>query len=209
MKIKYFALSLLACVGMMSCSNNDDLAGDDGQKGDGDVARSYVAVNILNTNSDGTRVAGADYEDGKGNENKITSARFYFFKSDGSAYPLSTASSLDGTAGNYIDVTPASSTDGADENIDKVFDAVLVFNGKTNELPASIVAVINSSLGTGSKSLPDLKAITGNYGVNAAAEANDGNFVMSNSVYASEGASSAEVIAVNIDGKSGCKGKSC
>lgn len=86
MKVKYFALSLLACVGMMSCSNNDDLAGDDGQKGDGD-ARSYVAVNILNTNSDGTRVAGADYEDGKGNENKITSARFYFFKSDGSAYP--------------------------------------------------------------------------------------------------------------------------
>ena len=128
MKIKYFALSLLACVGMMSCSNNDDLAGDDGQKGDGDVARSYVAVNILNTNSDGTRVAGAEYEDGKGNENKITSARFYFFKSDGNAYPLSTASSVSGTADNYIDVTPASSTDGADENIDKVFDAVLVFD---------------------------------------------------------------------------------
>lgn len=201
MKIKYFALSLLACVGMMSCSNNDDLAGDGGQKGDGDVARSYVAVNILNTNSDGTRVAGAEYEDGKGNENKITSARFYFFKSDGSAYPLSTASSVSGTTDNYIDVTPANSTDGADENIDKVFDAVLVFNGKTNELPASIVAVINSSLGTGSKSLSDLKIITGNYGVNAAAEANEGNFVMSNSVYASEGTSSAEVIAVNIDGK--------
>lgn len=83
MKIKYFALSLLACVGMMSCSNNDDLAGDDGQKGDGDINAAYLAININNVGGTGTRAGG--FDDGSDAENAVTSVRFYFFNSDGSA----------------------------------------------------------------------------------------------------------------------------
>lgn len=174
MKIKYFALSLLACVGMMSCSNNDDLAGDDGQKVDGDINAAYLAVNINNVGGTGTRANG--FEDGVDAENAVTSVRFYFFNSDGSACTVN-----QGT--NYKDITNAQmQNEASSDNIEEISNTILVLDGITGQTPSTMVTVINppASL-TGNKALAQLKAAVADYATSCTTS---GTFVMSNSVYA-------------------------
>ena len=82
---------------------------------------------------------------------------------------------------------------GKDEpNVESIKKGVLVFKGTTTELPTSIVAVLNPPATlTGSKSLSDLQTAIADYSSTT-------SFVMSNSVYASEG---TEVVATDIVGK--------
>lgn len=196
MKLKYWALSLLACGGMLSCSNNDDITDDGGCQGGDEKTTSYVAVNLVNPLS-GTRAAEDKYENGTNDENKITSARFYFFDASGNPYTVRGVSSVAGSTDNYLDISVSDLGDGTvgSGNVEKIYSSVLVFQGSA-QLPSSIVTVLNCNLGTGAKSLSDLQAINGNYG--SSTYLTSGNFVMSNSVYAS---GSNPVVAVNIDGK--------
>lgn len=171
MKFKYWALSLLACGGMLSCTNEDVV---DSTTGKGETSTSYLAVNILNSGAPGTR---ADYDDGEGAESTINNVRFYLFNADGSAYNGFTSGS--GFV-NYYDVTPNPNfnTQGStDDNIEKVSDAVLVIKGAKGEIPASMVAVINGKYEPNPMTLDNLKGMIGNsWGEGTA-------FVMSNSAY--------------------------
>ena len=72
-KFKLFPLAL-AALAFSACTSEDAV---DNNPVTGEGTRSYVAVNINNVGSSGTR---ADvYEDGNAQENAISKVRFYFF----------------------------------------------------------------------------------------------------------------------------------
>lgn len=194
MKLSRFLLGTLACTMLAACSNEDKTAIDSGQ-GEGQL--SYVAINIVNANATGSRVDGATYENGEGDENVISTARFYLFDADGNAYTIANSASGASAGTNIVEITSlGDATPNSNKpNVEKIKKGVLVFRGTTSELPTSIVAVLNppSSLDKTSKSLTKLQDAIADYG-----STSSGTFVMSNSVYESGG---NKVVATNIVGK--------
>lgn len=190
MKLSRFLVGTLACTLFAACSNEENSAINSGQE-EGQL--SYVAVNIVNANPTGSRVDGGEYENGKGNENTITKARFYLFNASGNPYTVTTNEAPGAVAAtNYVDITTLGDQGKDEPNVESIKKGVLVFKGTTTELPTSIVAVLNPPATlTGSKSLSDLQTAIADYSSTT-------SFVMSNSVYASEG---TEVVATNIIGK--------
>lgn len=177
MKFKYWALSLLACGGMLSCTSEDIV--DNGNNGEKQL--SYLAVNIKTTSDPGTRAD--DYENGTDAENAITKVRFYFFDADGNAF------NVDGDK-NYKDVKPGEITSNPNgNNVEEVTDAMLVLENVKGAIPTSMVAIINPNMGDVNKSLSDLKAAADYSGT-----ATSGNFVMSNSVYVDGGNTVCETL---------------
>lgn len=190
MKLSRFLVGTLACTLFAACSNEENSAINSGQE-EGQL--SYVAVNIVNANPTGSRVEGGEYENGEGPENAITKARFYLFDASGNPYTVTT-NEAPGTVGanNYVDITTLEGQGKDEPNVESIKKGVLVFKGTTTELPTSIVAVLNPPATlTGSKSLSDLQTAIADYSSTT-------SFVMSNSVYASEG---TEVVATDIVGK--------
>lgn len=190
MKLSRFLVGTLACTLFAACSNEENSAINSGQE-EGQL--SYVAVNIVNANPTGSRVEGGEYENGEGPENAITKARFYLFNASGNPYTVTT-NEAPGTvaATNYVDITTLEDQGKDEPNVESIKKGVLVFKGTTTELPTSIVAVLNPPATlTGSKSLSDLQTAIADYSSTT-------SFVMSNSVYASEG---TEVVATDIVGK--------
>ena len=190
MKLSRFLVGTLACTLFAACSNEENSAINSGQE-EGQL--SYVAVNIVNANPTGSRVEGGEYENGEGNENTITKARFYLFDASGNPYTVTTNEAPDAVAAtNYVDITTLENQGKDEPNVESIKKGVLVFKGTTTELPTSIVAVLNPPATlTGSKSLSDLQTAIADYSSTT-------SFVMSNSVYASEG---TEVVATDIVGK--------
>ena len=190
MKLSRFLVGTLACTLFAACSNEENSAINSGQE-EGQL--SYVAVNIVNANPTGSRVEGGKYENGEGNENTITKARFYLFDASGNPYTVTTNEAPDAVAAtNYVDITTLENQGKDEPNVESIKKGVLVFKGTTTELPTSIVAVLNPPATlTGSKSLSDLQTAIADYSSTT-------SFVMSNSVYASEG---TEVVATDIVGK--------
>lgn len=174
-----------------SCSS-EDVAGGDAQNGKG--ATSYLAVNIENVGSapasrsyakgDGT------YEDGTDTETKINKVRFYFFNGDGTPYLLVNKDATNEQSVNYLDQAVIE-TDGKDNDhtAEIKTKAVLVLNGETKAIPASVIAVINpdvldnTTLQSGTMTLSELR--TSATGSKFHDDTN--GFVMSNSVYESAG----------------------
>ena len=172
-----------------SCSS-DDVTGGDAQNGKG--ATSYLAVNIQNVGSAPASRAyvqgNGTYEDGTGAESKISNVRFYFFNGDGSPYLL-VNNDANQQSVNFMDQSVE--TDGADhDHTDEIkTKAVLVLNGETKAVPASVIAVINpevldnTTLHSGTMTLSELRtSATGTKFYDAT-----NGFVMSNSVYESAG----------------------
>ena len=190
MKLSRFLVGTLACTLFAACSNEENSAINSGQE-EGQL--SYVAVNIVNANPTGSRVEGGEYENGEGPENAITKARFYLFNASGNPYTVTTNEAPGAVAEtNYVDITTLDNQGKDEPNVESIKKGVLVFKGTTTELPTSIVAVLNPPATlTGSKSLSDLQTAIADYSSTT-------SFVMSNSVYASEG---TEVVATNIIGK--------
>ena len=190
MKLSGFLVGTLACTLFAACSNEENSAINSGQE-EGQL--SYVAVNIVNANPTGSRVEGGKYENGEGPENAITKARFYLFNASGNPYTVTTNEAPDAVAAtNYVDITTLEDQGKDEPNVESIKKGVLVFKGTTTELPTSIVAVLNPPTDlTGSKSLSDLQTAIADYSSTT-------SFVMSNSVYASEG---TEVVATDIVGK--------
>lgn len=184
--MKIFKLFPLACAALMmtACGSDNDIEGGATKPG-GDA--QYLAVNIVNVGTTPTR-AGIEgkYEDGTTNESKINRVRFYFFHSDDTPYILA------GTTANWLEVNPGNLTDDTtpDNGIEKVSDAILVIKGIVPSAPAKMVAIANPATVTGldntKKSLSELQGpIVGTTYYNGdGSSATD--FVMSNSVYASE-----------------------
>lgn len=204
--MKFFKLYSLALAGALmlgACSSSDDLKDGGATANEG---KSYIAVNIksVGTAGAGTRAedytqGGGTYEDGTENEGAISAVRFFFFNSDGSPYIMKN------TEVNYKELENTSVT-GADHllTIEGKTTAMLVIDGKTKTAPAYMIAVVNP--GTLKKlqniayresqlrdEFTDKKFVeiatdgTGKYS----------NFVMSNSVYADNG---ARVCASSVSG---------
>lgn len=172
-----------------SCSS-EDVAGVDAQNGKGTT--SFLAVNIENVGSapasrsyqqgDGT------YEDGTEAESKINNVRFYFFNGDGTPYLLVNKNSEKQPV-NFLDQTVETDGNDHDHTAETKTKAVLVLNGETKAVPASVIAVINpevldnTTLKTGTMILSELRTSA----IGSKFYDNTNGFVMSNSVYESAG----------------------
>lgn len=172
-----------------SCSS-EDVAGVDAQNGKGTT--SFLAVNIENVGSapasrsyqqgDGT------YEDGTEAESKINNVRFYFFNGDGTPYLLVNKNSEKQPV-NFLDQTVETDGNDHDHTAETKTKAVLVLNGETKAVPASVIAVINpevldnTTLKTGTMTLSELRTSA----KGSKFYDNTNGFVMSNSVYESAG----------------------
>lgn len=189
-----------------ACSSSDDLK-DGGAIAN--EAKSYIAVNIksVGTTGAGTRVdytqGGGTYEDGTENEGAISKVRFFFFNSDGSAYIMKNKNV------NYLELDASVSSAGEAghlQTIEGKTTAMLVIDGETKTAPAYMIAVVNP------KTLSKLEDIayresqlrdefTDNSFVKITTDGTGnkqyGGFVMSNSVYAENG---ARVCASSVSG---------
>lgn len=177
-----------------SCSS-EDVAGGDSQNGKGTT--SFLAVNIENVGSAPASRSSYEqnkgtYEDGTADESKITNVRFYFFNGDGTPYLLANKNSDNDSEKqpvNYLEKEVK--TDGADHDhtAETKTQAVLVLEGETKAVPASVIAVINpgvldnTTLKSGTMTLSELRtSATGSMFYDKT-----NGFVMSNSVYESAG----------------------
>lgn len=173
-----------------SCSS-EDVAGGDAQNGKG--ATSYLAVNIENVGSAPASRAydqgNGTYEDGTDAESKINKVRFYFFNGDGTPYLLVNNDATQQTSVNYLEQTVEKEGNDHDHTAETKTKAVLVLNGETKAVPASVIAVINpevldnTTLKSGTMTLSELR--TSATGSKFYDKTN--GFVMSNSVYESAG----------------------
>lgn len=176
-----------------SCSS-EDVAGGDSQNGKGTT--SFLAVNIENV---GSAPASRSYEQGKDNkgtyedgteaESTINKVRFYFFNGDGTPYLLANNDATQQTSVNYLEQTVEKDGNDHDHTAETKTKAVLVLNGETKAVPASVIAVINpevldnTTLQSGTMTLSELR--TSATGSTFYDKTN--GFVMSNSVYESAG----------------------
>lgn len=191
---KFTMLSSVLATALMltvaSCSS-EDVAGGDAQNGKG--ATSYLAVNIENVGSAPASRAydqgNGTYEDGTDAESKINKVRFYFFNGDGTPYLLVNNDATQQTSVNYLEQTVEKNGNDHDHTAETKTKAVLVLNGETKAVPASVIAVINpgvldnTTLKSGTMTLSELR--TSATGTKFYDETN--GFVMSNSVYESAG----------------------
>lgn len=211
-KMKFFKLYSLALTGALmlgACSSSDDLNDGGATANEG---KSYIAVNIksVGTAGAGTRAdgdypqGGGTYEDGTENEGAISAVRFFFFNSDGSPYIMK------GTEVNYKDLGDSPVTSDKKNNhlqtIEGKTTAMLVIDGKTKTAPAYMIAVVNpktlskledkayreSQLRDEFTDKSFVKITT-----NSTGNKQYDGFVMSNSVYAENG---ARVCASSVSG---------
>ena len=176
---------------MVASCSSEDVAGDDAQIGKGTT--SFLAVNIENV---GSAPASRSYEQGDGTyengtqaESKINKVRFYFFNGDGTPYLLVKQDPSQAESVNYLDKSVVQH-DNNDQTVETKTDAVLVIEGNTKTVPASVIAVINpdvlekTTLHNG-KSMTISELRTSATGSKFYDTTN--GFVMSNSVYESAG----------------------
>ena len=181
-----------------SCSS-EDVAGGDAQNGKGTT--SFLAVNIENVGSAPAYVGSAPasrsyeqgdstYENGTEAESKINKVRFYFFNGDGTPYLLVKKDPSQAESVNYLDKSVEQHGGNNDQTVETKTDAVLVIEGDTKTVPASVIAVINpdvlenTTLHNG-KSMTISELRTSATGSKFYDTTN--GFVMSNSVYESAG----------------------
>ena len=204
---KFYSLALAGALMLGACSSSDDLK-DGGATAN--VGKSYIAVNIksVGTAGAGTRAdynqGGGTYEDGTENEGAISKVRFFFFNSDGSAYIMKNKNV------NYLELLDASVSSAGDaghlQTIEGKTAAMLVIEGETKTAPAYMVAVVNpqtlSKLDNKAYRESQLRdEFTDKSFVKITTDGSGnkqyGGFVMSNSVYAENG---ARVCASSVSG---------
>ena len=173
-KFKLFPLAL-AAIAFSACTS-EEVAENNPTTGEG--TRSYVAVNINNVGTSGSR-ADAEYADGSANENKINAVRFYFFTENGDAYNMGQT--------NYVEKENPTGDGKHTPNVEKITDAMLVIEGATKTAPHSMIAIVNpatieSGVLQAKMTKAQVEAAVAGQNFNAqGADAKD--FVMSSSVY--------------------------
>lgn len=207
--MKFFRLYSLALAGALmlgACSSSDDLKDGGATANEG---KSYIAVNIksVGTAGAGTRAdgdylqGGGTYEDGTANEGAISKVRFFFFNSDGSAYIMKNKDV------NYLELDASVSSAGEAghlQTIEGKTTAMLVIEGETKTAPAYMIALVNpqtlSKLEDKAYRESQLRdEFTDKQFVKIATDGTGkySDFVMSNSVYAENG---ARVCASSVSG---------
>lgn len=190
MKSFKFLLGAFCAIGMIACSNSDDVDEGGGTTPDGTSQNLYLSVNVMAAN-EGTRATyingepdNAQYEKGEGDENKVENAYFYFFDAEGR--PANVVKDL--TTGENVNYKKSLTIDAGSEipNVEKILESTVVINTTNEELiPVKIVAILNLNIDDHkSKSLDDLSKIVKDYRL----DETDNLFVMSSSVYSKEGA---------------------
>lgn len=170
MKKNFFFLSLFAALAFTGCSTDEDVPNGNGN-GNGNKEYGYVAVNIVQPKSIGSRAASDGFEYGSDDENQAGTGLFFIFSTDGTTMygePQSLALTATTETGNNPEV-------------EKIYNAVLVIDGVEDKpTDLQIVCILNApdGLGTGITKLDDLKAKIADYSASA-----PGAFIMSNSVY--------------------------
>jgi len=195
MNKKTFFYGLLAAMTLAGCSSSDDVAVEGSNATISDGNPHYVTVNIVDVGSASTR---ADFVDGSTEENKVSSVRFYFFNEDGT--PALVKKAANGNYVNYLDWEPSDEekkeeeTSTGGENVEKKLAAKLVINTKEGDkLPTKMLALVNYTPTSSSDAifgedynkslnLTTLRGLTGNF----KNLADNGTFVMANSVYAKD-----------------------
>ena len=183
MKANKFFLGL-ALIGAILTGCEKDKTGNQGNYD----TTSYMSVSIAQAG--GTRAIG-DYIDGTEMESKVKTVDFYFYDSDGNAFEFSAAQNGGGasyTSNRYhYSVTPEHTpTQGTNQNVDEVLDAQLVIQHNKGNIPAYMIAVINSTkdysytknVATTFQQLAAVKSDILATGVN-----DDQTHIMTNSVY--------------------------
>lgn len=200
-KIQLYIAMAAVLTGLSACSDSDEISGGNTSNAEGST--SYVAVNIVNPQSQSagakanafTRVSG--YENGTTNEDKITNVRFYFFNNDGSPYLLTNSNPANVNWLSY-NIDSQSQRNNDPNTVESVTNAVLVINGATGTTPSYMIAVANPDviqkadststmpdnlLGTGALHRNALTAITMQTRTYNGAD----GFLMTNSVYGEGG----------------------
>lgn len=195
------AIAALASVAMVACSDDAPDVNNGGENQDGET--SYLAVNIVNPSSTGSRATDGGFEDGKEFENEVNEVLFVFFNSDGTQ-PVDP---ITWTPGDDDFTTP----DNGNGNEEKISVAHLVIKGDKGKVyPTRVLCILNPTTTikngiTNDSRLGDVTTTIGAYGpygdndasLDINKEAIPGKFIMTNSVYVSGNRS---VIAANIDG---------
>ena len=149
----------------------------------GELERSYISV-TLNSGEESSRVGeDADFDYGDASERYVENVHFFLFKSDGSAFPVSTSGSK-----NYLSFSLNSNGSQPDHtgrpsegpNVSDVKDKILVFDNYKGEYPSYIVAVLNWD----TKYIQPSYTLDNLYNSLAGIRNASNHFVMSNAVYA-------------------------
>ena len=208
MKRKLFLFSAVALL-LASCTSEEPVSNDP-QNPEYAAATSYLNITLRPSQGSapmfakGTRAdneypeGGGTYVDGDDIENNVTSVRFYFFDGAGDPFAVrlnTTTNEYD----NFIDWYPNSSEVGGpnhDETVEKTLNATLGLTFANNEnRPSQVVAIANPTdeilfytdktpqdgMSANSMDLETLQGVTYNY-----LPYQENNFVMSNSVYATD-----------------------
>lgn len=175
MKSIKFLLGAFCAIGMIACSNSDDV--DDG--GGTDPVKGgigYVAVNIVQPKTAGTRTTG-DFENGDDAENLASEGLFFILNENGKVQ------TIDGKSSQRVPLAGSGTTESP--AVERIYNAILVIDGvdtDPTDNAKQIVCILNAPQGleTGVTDLSGLQAKVENYCTNYITT---GKFVMSNSVY--------------------------
>lgn len=179
-KLQSLALTMFAAFALASCSSDEP--NDEQYKSNGEPR--YLSVNIIPTSANGSRSTDGGYENGTGNENKVTKVRFYFFTEGGDPAKVKYENNA---YKSYYDWTnpDEGTTNGEGSNVEKYLKPVIIISTpQGDKLPSEVIAVLNpdeSNLDNNKNyTREELRIIYADY----AKRATDGTFTMANSVYA-------------------------
>ena len=179
MKIKSLLIGMLASTAFVACTNDESPVNNEQAVAGGE--KQYVAVNIVTPNSVGSR---ATFEAGLPDEVKVKDAIFLFL--DGN---------YNGCAEPYYTTNFTWDGDATGEGQDKK-KTVLVVEGKKDEVPAYILAIlnpINKDQFTANTSLQNVKDFYAQF-------ANSTDYlVMSNAVYADNNGKEVAATPITLD----------
>lgn len=157
-----------------SCSSENELNDIQIEKKNGQ-AESFMAINIVASGETNSRGADDGFDVGNADEQAVNDLVLVFFKADGSFYDAKK------------ETFSFTATDGTTPAVESKSDVVVVFND-TEVKPASFIALINTGMEASyfeNKTLAEIQQEITDYYTTA----NSKNyFVMSNSVYAKNGA---------------------
>lgn len=197
MDMKKFILPLFAAAMLASCSN------EEAPVVTGETETNYLSINLVTNFGGATRATDDnEFEQGLQEENRVNKVRFYFFDSTGAAAQVKRSG---GGFVNYYDWTPENNNFGEreDNNVTNVIHATVVIESLKDQSKddkdaagkaASVVAIINPTpeflANTSSLSKTELQDVAQSYTAYTFDDSNKGQFVMSNTVYGDDAATS-------------------
>ena len=173
---KYFIIAL-AALGFAACAEKMNDGPSPEQTGE--LEQSYIAINLMSSELD-TRADDPVLEDGEEAEREVKSVHFFFFR-QGVPFAVNATGTAPGGGKNWLTAAPKfQKEEDESNNISDYSEVTLVLNNYKGQYPDQIVAVINWTPSQDEYSLEKLHT-------ELVSLKGDNGFVMSNSVYMSDG----------------------